>query len=518
MKTLAKLSAALSAGTKIRAKRQFGIVVGAYAFAVSASALCASARDPQIAPDAPIVAKPVSGKLDYKIDDFRNYLGLWCGGACDNLRFARNMAIRHVLYNNGMEKLPESKGMFFYLPDPEYVGVYRRMIDFNNASAYSQKEIDHLRDFCAMKDASLPFPDCMATGWFVRFHHREWSEDHKQYGVCSLIPNMQKQKVIDAIVQKNKERALAIEKSNPDFKFAGFVWDVPQLEGDFWGEISDKRGGKRYVQCGLSHWRGADSADFPKGEKPDYPTYCEGRVAFYRTIRAAFDGHNPKIKLVVDPYQLWGNYAADFVRLGISPDDPAIADYVQVEHGTDKHFKIAEAWNTGYFKVENFANACDIFVFDFLKEIHAVGAAASLGAWSVWFGNPCPSLPSIRDVPARMKLTRAIASWENLNNTPIDRRKWDAENLVYSSPTAHMSRNVIWAIHPETKKLFFCFLNPDASLTLPDGMKIREIHPLTSIFDEYLRPRVTKNFIIKNGVMSISPDHKYTVGDAYVAY
>lgn len=496
----------------------FAVGAGACALAVSASVLCATPKDPKIAPDAPIVAKPVSGKLDYKVDDFRNYLGLWCGGARDNLHFARNMAIRHVLYNNGMEKLPESKGMYFYFSDPEYVGVYKRMIDFNKVSTYSQKEIDHWKDFCAMKDASLPFPDCMATGWFNRFNHREWKKDHKDYGVCTLVLNMQKKKVIDAVVQKNKERALAIEKRNPDFKFAGFVWDVPQLEGDFWGEVSNKWGAKWHVQCGLSHWRGVDSADFPKGEKPDYPTYCEGRVAFYRAIRAAFDGHNPKIKLIVDPAQLWGHYAADFARLSIKPGDPALADYVQVEHGTDNHFKIAEAWNTGYFKTENFANACDNFVFDFLKEIHAVGAAAALGSWSVWFGNPCPTLPSIRDVPARMKLSRAIASWENLNNTPVDQRKWDVKNLVYSSPTAYMSRDVIWAVHPETKKLFFCFLNPNALLKLPEGMKIKEIHPLTTIFDEYMHPRVLKNFIIKDGVMTIAPAHKYIVGDAYVAY
>lgn len=496
----------------------FAVGAGACALAVSASVLCATPKDPKIAPDAPIVAKPVSGKLDYKVDDFRNYLGLWCGGARDNLRFARNMAIRHVLYNNGMENLPESKGMYFYFCDPEFIGVYRRNIDFNRGSTYSQKEIDHWKDFCAMKDASLPFPDCMATGWFNRFNHREWKKDHKDYGVCSLVLNMQKQKVIDAVVKKNKERVLAIEKRNPDFKFAGFVWDVPQLEGDFWGEVSNKWGGKWHVQCGLSHWRGVDSADFPKGEKPDYPTYCEGRVAFYRAIRAAFDGHNPKIKLIVDPAQLWGHYAADFARLGIKPGDPALADYVQVEHGTDKHFKIAEAWNTGYFKTENFANACDNFVFDFLKEIHAVGAAAALGSWSVWFGNPCPTLPSIRDVPARMKLSRAIATWENLNNTPIGKRNWDVKNLVYSSPTAYMSRDVICAVHPESKKLFFCFLNPNASLKLPKGMKIKEIHPLTTIFDEYMHPRVLKNFIIKDGVMTIAPSHKYTVGDAYVAY
>ena len=93
------------------------------------------------------------------------------------------------------------------------------MMDFKKVPTYTKEQIAHWMDFCAMKDASLPFPDCMATGWFNRFNHREWKPDHPEYGVVTLVLNMQKKKVIDAVVKRNKERVEAIEKRNPDFKF-----------------------------------------------------------------------------------------------------------------------------------------------------------------------------------------------------------------------------------------------------------------------------------------------------------
>ena len=498
-------------------KLSFGKYVAVFcALAVPVSALWAIEKEPKVRPEDPILAKPVEGKLDYKVDDYRNYFGCWIGHPKDNLRFARNMAIRHLIYLRGMENLPESKGMYFYFSDPEYCGVYKRMMDFKKVPTYTKEQIAHWMDFCAMKDASLPFPDCMATGWFNRFNHREWKPDHPEYGVVTLVLNMQKKKVIDAVVKRNKERAEAIEKRNPDFKFAGFVWDVPQLDGDFWGEI---RGKTRvsYKQCGLSHWRGVDSASFPKGQKPDYPTYSEGRVAFYRAMRAAFAGREKPIRLIVDPALIWGHYLADFVRLGVKPGDPALADYIQLEAGSDNYLKNKKAWSSGYIKAENTATACDLYAYDFLKEIRAVGASASVGAWSVWFGNPCPTLTSIRDVPARMKISRAVATWENLNNTPISQRHWDSLSNTYNSPTAHLSKDVVWAIHPETKKLFFCFLNPDAKIKLPKGMTVKMIRPLTPLFDEYMYPSVFKNFDIKDGYLSLSKKHAYSVGDAFVA-
>ncbi len=471
----------------------------------------ADAENKKQAQPQEIVAPAVQGKLNYKIDDWRNYFGAWNGGAADSLRFARNMGMRHIIYQVGMENHKLAKGMKFYYVDPEFI-AYKRVIDF--AKKYSETDVKKWREFCAMKDASLPFPHCMATGWFFKRNNAKIKGTELGVNVCSLMPNLQRQAVIDEIIAKVMARIKSIEKTNPNFKFAGFVWDVPQLEGDFWGLQ-----GKWNKQVGMSFWRGVDSVSVPEDVKLDYPTYCEARVAYYRQIRKAGQTLNPDTKLIMDPAKIYGHYTKDFQRLGIKPNDPALADFVQLEFGTDEYLRDKQAWSSGYLQIENIANAVDYYCYDFDKELRAVGAIAALGGWSCWFGNPCPAQETIRDVPARMKLSRAIATWENLNNTPIEQRQWDLENLIYNSPTAHMSKKLLWATHPESKKIFCCFLSSKAKLKLPDGMTVAEIYPLTSLFAEYKpshnKRNIIKCFKIENGEVSLAKNAHYILGQAF---
>ncbi len=458
-----------------------------------------------------IVAPKVQGTLNYKIDDYRNYLGIWCGGASDALRFARNMGIRHIIYQYGMEKHPLAKGMNFYYADPEFI-AYKRVIDF--AKKYSETDIKKWREFCAMKDASLPFPECMATGWFFKFDKSKLAGDELGRNVCSLMPNLQKQKVIDETIAKIIAKVSSIQKANPNFKFAGFIWDVPQLEGDFYG--IDKN---RVKQVGMTFWRGVDCVSVPEGEKLDYSTYCEARVAFYRQIRKAAQKLNPDTKLIMDPAFIFDHYVKDYQRLGIKPKDPALADFVQMEFGTDNYLRDKRAWDSGYLQTENIANAVDNHCYDFDNELRAVGAASSVGAWSCWFGNPCPGQEGIRDVPPRMKLSRAIATWENLNNTPIEKRQWNLKKLTYNSPTAHLSKKMLWATHPETKKIFFCFLSGSAKIQLPEGMTVAEIYPLNSLFGEYKPPyhkyKIRQCFKLEDGKLSVKKDFRHVIGEGF---
>ncbi len=458
-----------------------------------------------------IVAPKVQGKLNYKLDDYRNYFGAWCGGAGDSLWFARNMGMRHIIYQRGMERHPLAKGMNFYIVNPEYL-AYKDIIDL--AKKYSDEDIKKWREHCAMKDASLPFPDCMATGWFFKRNHKDPKNKKIGENVVALIANMQSQSVIDKTIDVVMDYAKRIENANPKFKFAGFVWDVPQLEGDFWTP-----NGRWNKQVGMKHWNVKDTVSVPEGVKLDYPTYCEGRVAFYRQIRSAGQKLNPNVKLIVDPAVIYEHYTKDFQRLGIKPDDPAIADLIQLEDGIDGYLRDKKAWDSGYLKTENLANAVDHYCYDFNNELKAVGSIAALGGWSCWFGNPCPAQGSIASVPPRMKLSRSIATWENLNNTPTELRQWNSEKLIYDSPTAHISKNLIWATHPETKKIFFCFLSRKAKLKIPEGMQVVGISPLNAVFAEYnprqIHAHIKKCFKIENGTISITKEAQYLVGEAF---
>lgn len=90
---------------------------------------------------------------------------------------------------------------------------------------------------------------------------------------------------------------------------------------------------------------------------------------------------------------------------------------------------------------------------------------------------------SIRDVPARIKLVKALPVWENLNNTPLSERKWDG--TVYESPTAGISRDVVYAMQPKTNKLFFVFNTPDGKVKVPNGYSVSRIYFTDGLFREY---------------------------------
>ncbi len=465
-------------------------------------AFCAFADEAQKSAEKP---------MNYKMDDFRNYYGAWAGlSQLEYLKFCQNMGYKYVTYRNNMEKFKESKGMYFIFVNPEHY-CYDVIVDAKKK--YSPEQIARWRDICAMKDASLPFPDCMATGWFYGLHTYVGKPDYSRF---SLQLNFQKQKVIDMAVAEVVKTAKAIMKKNPDFKYAGCIWDVPMLTGDFYGW---KKGWKRPRQVGLSHWRGVDSVSVPEGEKLDYKTYSEGYLAFLRKLRVESDKIAPsKIKFIVDPWDIYSDYIEHFVRLNIPPTDDAFADLIQTEAANDKFIKDKRILESGYIDIEHIGQASDLCTYEFDKEIYLVAIAAVNGVWTSWFGNPTPSIPTIRDVPARMKITRALGTWENLNNTPLSKRKWNPKKWEYTSPTAYMSREVVWAIQPERNRLLFSMLDPNAKIEIPDGWEFEKMYALTSIFDEYHRPKLEKNFDITPNSVSLKEDSSYLVGQGFVIY
>lgn len=62
-------------------------------------------------------------------------------------------------------------------------------------------------------------------------------------------------------------------------------------------------------------------------------------------------------------------------------------------------------------------------------------AAAARGAWTMWYGRAggtvnAPNYKFIREIPARLKLLKAVPTWENLNGTPVPERRYDAEKCL----------------------------------------------------------------------------------------
>lgn len=451
-------------------------------------------------------------EITYRQDDYRNYYGSWSElSPHDGLLYARNMGYRYVLYRDGMEKDCLSDGMYFVFETPEY-DTYDRTLD--TRKRYSAEQIALWQDICAKKDGSKPFPENMATGWFWDQHASMMAGDKRMgFKSFSLQLNFQKKSVIDRTVAKIIARAEAIMKVNPRFKFGGCSWDVPDLSGDFYGFPSEDA--LRPVQCTLSHWTGRDSSSPAPGETFDYETYREGTIRYRMALRAAGRKLNPELKFYGDPYMIYTVWIRPLEKYGF--DRPEFRDgwcdlLMQESRGTDL-VTDARTFASGLTDPAHVALSCDESGYRYENEISDVGNTAAAGSWAAWFGCPCPLIGTIRDVPARLKLTRALPTWENLNNTRISSRRFIGG--VYSSPTAHLDAKCVWATHPVRKEIFFCMTAADGEVVLPEGYKVGKITALTSVMGEYPWPRLENNFAIDNGRIRIKAGSEYVVGEAF---
>ena len=208
-------------------------------------------------------------KLSYTPDDYRNFYGIcWRGSPQDNIDYARQMGYTHVLYQWGMEKCRNIDGLKYYLESPEY-GTYARSFDITKK--YSPEQIREFETTCALKDASKPFPENLATGWF------------NPPNGATVILDFQQKRVIDRTIDRIMERIDSMAQRAPGFKFAGIAWDVPQAEGDFWSERegAPMNNGR---QVTIKYWTGSDSASKHPDVVHDYPTHKLGHYEFYRKL------------------------------------------------------------------------------------------------------------------------------------------------------------------------------------------------------------------------------------------
>ena len=455
--------------------------------------------------------------LNYTLDDYRNFFGIcWRGPAQDNIDYARQMGYAYVFYQWGMEDCKGLDGLKFYLQSPEYM-TYPCGININKK--YTPEEIKEIETVCALKDASKPFPQNIATGWFSppnRF---------------TAVLDFQQKKVINRTVDRIFKRIERIEKRAKNFKFAGIAWDVPQAEGDFW---SERKGApmNNGRQVTIKYWTGTDSASKHPDVVHDFPTHKLGHYEFYRTLfERTRKEVNPDAKFIVEPYAVYNGWVRDIEKdllqtKGLEETKKYLADLVCAEGGGTDFATDPRNTASGLYE-KNQLSSSSPNIYDELSARKVAALAAVNGAWTHWFGRPgatgnMPDYKGIRDVPARLKLARAIAVWENLNNTPLSMRTWDGK--TYSSPTAFMDKDGLGALQPERKKFFFVFNTQKAKIPIPEGYEIESIFFTDSLFREFtnnemnsFKPSMHVRFFnVKDGF--VSPKDSSTIGQGFIAW
>ena len=410
--------------------------------------------------------------------EFRNFYGIaWRGTPHENLSYARQMKYDYVFYQKGMEKDSLSKGLHFYLETPEY-SVYPRKLD--TRQAYAPAEITFFETKCALMNSSKPFPNNIARGWFMNDH--------------TFTPqlDLQQQLVISWAIDSILKNVAAIEAQNPDFHFGGFAWDVPQPAGDFWDTI--QRPGR---QITLKHWTGGDFGIKDKGAVHNFPTYSDGRLAFYKQLYAATRQKYPRARFVMEPYRIYEDWV-EVVKT--RPDAKEVTPdlLVQERFGTE-FVNDTRIFESGIIARDFVGSTTPDRFGEAENRLYAASAAIN-GAWFSWYGRfggtgDMPAFKSIAEVPFRLKLIRVLANWENLNRTPLAKRSWDG--TTYLSPTAFAGPDAIAVLQPTTGKLFVVFLTEKGEAELPKGKKVVAIYQADSLFCE--RDKEGKEVEIKAG-------------------
>ena len=458
-----------------------------------------------------------SEKLNYTPDDYRNFYGIcWRGSPQDNIDYARQMGYTHVVYQWGMENCKNIDGLKYFLETPES-GTANRTVDIRKK--YTPEEIREFETTLALKDATKPFPQNIATGWFG-----------PPYRLSGIL-DFQQKRMIDRIM----ERIDRMAAKAPGFKFAGIAWDVPQAEGDFWSERegAPMNNGR---QVTIKYWTGSDSASKHPDVVHDYPTYSQGHMEFYRYLfEQVREKINKDAKFIVEPsapYKQWVQYfeCPPYDKMAPEERKKYEADLIAVEGATTGFVTDERLFAKGTVKPSQMCSTTpNAYEEPISRKIAAL--AAKNGAWTAFFGmadgnGHTPGLKTITQIPARLKLVKAIPVWENLLNIPLEQRKWDGER--YESPTAQISPDAYSGLQPKTDKLFFVFLSMDGKVKIPEGYEPGPVYLTNELFKEvrplYKNPNTAYRKTLQDGRTmkiensTISPTASYIINTGYIMH
>ncbi|MFZ4724762.1 MAG: hypothetical protein ACOYMD_04885 [Paludibacter sp.] len=419
--------------------------------------------------------------------EYRNFYGIcWDRNAHQNLVYARQMGYDYVFYQHGMEDDSLSNDLYFYLESPEF-NVYPRYVYINKT--YTEKEISEFLTNSALKDTTSKFPYNIATGWFV----------HNGF---STQLDFQQKRIVEQTVDSILKYVNFLESKNPRFHFGGFAWDVPDLQGDFWnGEVNVKKG----LPVGLAYFTGGDFSIRYGNTVHDYATHSDGTAEFYKLLFNKAREKYPHMKTIMEPYSPYDHWINKIRKRADAKE--IMPDIISQENKGTQFVDDERILASGLIDKEHLCSTPPALYTDSINRVHAAKAAINK-AWFNWYGRfggtgDMPSYKSIVDVPARLKLIRVLANWENVNKTPQEVRKWDG--TVYQSPTAFVSPDVISIIQPKTGKLFFVLLKQDGAISLPKGKKIKAIYSTDGLFCE-MKDANADFSISKNSIKPINAD------------
>ena len=388
--------------------------------------------------------------------DYKTYLGM--PDANKKFLTARSLGIKYLSFQrNGIWHLLRKDigdDFCYYLKDPEMFACAAYPPDAPDKAHPNHKT--HWRELCALIDANAPFPQNFA-------HGRQLPS-----GDIFLLWNYQRKRVVDFAVARIMATLKSMEKSKSGgckMKFGGFIFTDPRLSGEFYARAADGTFAKTALPNGTA---------LSVGKPLDYKTYSEGRLEFFKALRKAVRAVYPDAKFVFETSDI----RKDFLEYAESVPDfkakyaDAIPDLVVSRGGVPELLR-EENFKSGILSRGMVVSASLANAFDPAREAAEIAALAVCGAGSI-IDIDSPECGARRwgNIPARLRVSRMIPAMENLNNTPLEARRYDAGAGEYSSPTAFISAKGAGFLAPNTNKFFITFIEGGGRIKLPDGYTV----------------------------------------------
>ena len=412
---------------------------------------------------------------------WKNFFAVaWHNAPQDHIKYAKQMGYDYIGINNlaapsGYSWITERAGLKFYLVNPYWNKQY--LFQGYNSTlpltrSYTTAEKDFYEKYMVWK-SSEAFPNNLATGWFDGAGDRPYA-----------MLDYQQQAVIDYAVEKIILAAKSFEDTSIGFTFAGVMFDVPRLKGDFhiW-----KDGANSWVN--ISYWTGSDSSLLHSGITHEYATYQDGLAAFYKQLKTRMKQAFPNSKLIHEPARLYrDDWDDEWIKQikDRADKNELTPDMLFQEFGGTEFVDDARNFNSGINITKDMVGSTQPLNNSSEYGNRLIAAKAGInGAWYNWFGRMGKlgiDKDTIENVAPRLKLIRVLPNWDNLSNVPLSSRSWDAS--IYQSPRSYADANVIYSRHWKTGKLFAVFNTHNGVIKLNSGETVQSIFRVDSYFKE----------------------------------
>ncbi|MCC6220695.1 MAG: hypothetical protein IT291_05570 [Deltaproteobacteria bacterium] len=407
----------------------------------------------------------------------------WHNSPPEHIKYARQMGYDYIGLNNYMtvaqvDGLGNKSGLRFYMVDPQYNKefVFKGFNDMISNRTFTQAEKDFYNGYMAWKSTEA-FPNNLASGHF-------WSS-----GTFHAMWDFQQQRVVDMVVEGIIAGGKGLEDSAADFRFAGVMFDVPRLYGDFHYWKSD--GSVPFTR--MSNWTGSDSALLHSGITHAYPTYQDGFAAFFKKLSTRMKQEFPNAKWILEPGKIYNTewlHADGWVEEIVLRSDKnlLVPDFLSQEHGGTQFIDDGRIFSAGLNITKDMVGSTTPLDYgrSELGQRTMAAKAAINGAWLNWFGRmgkmSAEFTDKIENVAPRLKLIRVIPNWDNLRGVSLTSRSWNGS--VYQSPTSYADANVIYSRHWKTGKLFVVFNNHSGVVRLKTGEAVQAVRRVDSYFVE----------------------------------